>query len=135
MRDMTEDHLIPEERPGIAVADPTWERLEDQIGWYDTKSLQAQRWYKRLKLGSWRAAVLPPIAGLGGSPLLVSLFSSAIVVLEGVQHLFQYHEHWITYRFTCEALRHERYLCLAAARPPYIDSDKRRALLPSASRA
>jgi hypothetical protein len=30
--------------------DPTWDRLEDQIGWYDRKSGDNQRRYKWLKL-------------------------------------------------------------------------------------
>ncbi len=34
----------------VAPEDPTWERLEDQIRWYDRKSGDNQRWYKWLKL-------------------------------------------------------------------------------------
>jgi hypothetical protein len=41
--------------------------------------------------------------------------AAVIVVLEGAQHLYQYQEHWITYRSTAEALKHERYLYLAQA--------------------
>jgi hypothetical protein len=74
------------------------------------------------------AASLPPIAGLQGPAWALGVLSSTIVVLEGAQHLFQYHEHWITYRSTCEALRHERYLYLAAA-GPYADSDNPHLLL------
>jgi hypothetical protein len=37
--------------PPPAAEDPTWgERLEDQLGWYDRKSGDNQRHYKRLKL-------------------------------------------------------------------------------------
>ncbi len=28
--------------------DPTWDRLEDQLGWYDHKSLGAQQAYKSI---------------------------------------------------------------------------------------
>ena len=31
------------------------------------------------------------------------------VVLEGLQQLNQWQHNWITYRSTCEALRHEKY--------------------------
>jgi hypothetical protein len=109
--------------------DPTWERLEDQIGWYDRKSIQSQRWYKRLKvLELIIATAVPPLAGLGASASLVSILASLVVVLEGVQHLFQYQEHWITYRSTCEALKHERYLYLAKA-GPYAAAPAPRVLL------
>ena len=30
--------------------DPIFERLEEQIGWYDARSRSNMRWYKRLKL-------------------------------------------------------------------------------------
>ena len=50
-----------------------------------------------------------------------------IVVLEGAQHLYQLQEHWISYRSTAEALKHERYLYLARA-GPYTGEDRHRAL-------
>jgi hypothetical protein len=98
--------------------DATWGRLENQIAWYDSKSTAAQRAYKQLKLLELLfAATLPALTGLGRSPVLVSVVATSIVVFEGVQHLYQYQERWITYRSTCEALRHERYLYLAGAGP------------------
>ena len=50
-----------------------------------------------------------------------------IVVLESIQHLYQYQQNWITYRSTTEALRHERYLYLAKA-GPYAEGDQHRQL-------
>jgi hypothetical protein len=49
------------------------------------------------------------------------------VVLEGAQHLYQLQEHWISYRSTAEALKHERYLYLARA-GPYVGEDWHRLL-------
>lgn len=131
MRDTAQPTVVPEERPHAQVPDPIWDRLEDQIDWYDRKSGHAQRSYKRLKVVELMvAASLPVLAGLQCAPFgwLLSVLSTAIVVLEGVQHLFQYQEHWITYRSTCEALRHERYLYLALA-GPYAGCDNPRVLL------
>ncbi len=96
----------------------TWDRLQDQIGWYDRKSAAAQRSYKRAKVVELVvAAAVPPLAALGASTAVVSVVASLVVVLEGLQHLFQWNEHWIAYRSTCEALKHERYLYLASAGP------------------
>jgi hypothetical protein len=53
--------------------------------------------------------------------------AAVIVVLEGAQHLYQFHEQWITYRSTAEALTHERYLYLARA-GPYVGEDRQRQL-------
>jgi len=40
-----------------------------------------------------------------------------IVILEGLQHLFQFQHNWIIFRSTCENLKHEKYLWLAKAGP------------------
>lgn len=101
---------------GVVVEGPTWERLESQIAWYDEKSGEGQRWYKRMKLAVLVAAASVPVAASLDAPIWVpGALGSLVVVLEGVQSLYQHQEHWITYRSTCEALRHERYLFLASA--------------------
>jgi hypothetical protein len=96
--------------------DPTWDRLEDQIGWYSRKSVENQRLYKWLKLLEIAVAASLPVVAAVHSPVWVTGgLAAVIVVLEGAQHLYQYQEHWITYRSTAEALKHERYLYLAQA--------------------
>jgi hypothetical protein len=122
----------PEEAPVASVlpvlkaeGDPTWERLEDQIGWYDRKSGESQRSYKWLKLLEIAiAAVLPVVAAVQSPVWVTGGLASLIVILEGMQHLYQLQEHWITYRSTAEALKHERFLYLAKA-GPYIEGDSR----------
>jgi hypothetical protein len=108
--------------------DPTWERLEDQIRWYDRKSADNQRRYKWLKLLELAvAAALPVVAGIHSPVWVTGGLAAVIVVLESVQHLYQFQEHWITYRSTAEALKHERYLYLAKA-GPYVGEDRHRQL-------
>src|SRR5829696_70139 len=110
---------------GIARPDapsgPTWERLEDQLGWYDVKSSGAQRTFKRLKVLQLVAAAVVPVLAAASAPAWVTAaFGGLVLVLEGLQQLGQYQSNWITYRSTCEALKHERYLFLAGA-GPYSD--------------
>jgi hypothetical protein len=111
------------------VEDPTWERLEDQLGWYDRKSRDNQRRYKWLKLLELAIAAALPVVAAMGSPVWVVTggLAAVIVLLEGAQHLDQFQEHWITYRSTAEALKHERYLYLATA-GPYGGEDRHRQL-------
>ena len=45
---------------GAPLIDPIMERLEDQIGWYDRKSLLNQRNFKRIKIIEITAAALIP---------------------------------------------------------------------------
>ena len=105
-------------------ADPTWERLQEQLTWYDTKSGYCQRRYKWLKvLEITIAAALPVVASVHSPVWVTGGLAAAVVVLEGIQHIFQYQEHWITYRATAEALKRERYLYLAQV-GPYAGEDR-----------
>jgi len=40
----------------MAEVNPAFERLEDQLSWYDNKSMENQKWYKRLKVAEIIAA-------------------------------------------------------------------------------
>ncbi len=107
---------------------PAWERLEDQLGWYDRKSVAAQQSYKRVKLSQLVVgAVVPVLAGLEVSAALTATLAAFVVVAEGVQQLYQWQTNWVLYRSTAEALKHEKYLYLAAA-GPYSGDDRHRVL-------
>lgn len=114
----------PAERVGVAgparspALSPTWERLEEQVEWYDRKSAHAQRWFKRLKIAQIvTAAAIPVMAGNSAPAWLVGGAGALIVVLEGLQQLQQYQQNWAAYRATCERLKHERFLFMAQAGP------------------
>jgi len=108
--------------------DPTWDRLEDQIGWYSRKSRENQHFYKWLKLLEIAVAASLPVVAAVHSPVWVTGgLAAVIVLLEGAQHVYQFQEHWITYRSTAEALKHERYLYLAQA-GPYAGDDRHQQL-------
>ncbi len=98
--------------------DPTTQRLEDQIAWYDQRSSRDQRNFKVLKiLVIVVAALIPLVAGLALPPWVPGALGVVIAVAEGIQQLNQYHANWIAYRSTAEALKHEKYLYLAKAGP------------------
>lgn len=96
----------------------TLDRLDDQIGWYDRKSLSNQARFKLLKVVTLVAAGLVPILALANAPsIAVAGVGFLVVVVEGLQQLNQYYANWISYRSTCEALKHEKFLFLAKAGP------------------
>ena len=104
----------------MTEADPIVERLEDQIAWYDRDSRSAQRTFKRCKVVEIiAAALIPLLTGLRFSEAVWIAGGLGVVVtaIEGVVHLNQYQQNWITYRSTCEALKHEKYLYPAKAGP------------------
>ncbi len=91
-------------------------RLDGQIAWYDRRSVAAQRRFKWCKVAEMvfaaSVAVVANFSGLAGS-----IIGAAILVLEGLQQLNQWQHNWISYRSTCEALRHEKYTFLARSGP------------------
>jgi hypothetical protein len=96
--------------------DPTIERLEDQIAWYDRESGRNKRGYKTFKTIELAAAASVPFcAGFGASAWATGGLSVLVVVLEGILHLNQFHTQWQSFRSTCESLKHEEYLHVSKA--------------------
>lgn len=93
--------------------DSGYVRLERQINWYDSKSSSAQRYYKRVKLTEFIFSGLVPITALLANGWVTASIGATAVLLEGLQQLNQWQHNWITYRSTCEALRHEKYSYIA----------------------
>jgi soluble lytic murein transglycosylase-like protein len=107
---------------------PTWDRLEDQLGWYDSKSIAAQRAYKRVKLVQLIVgAAVPVVAALQVSAVVTAMLAAFVFIAECAQQLYQWQTDWVLYRTTANALKHEKYLYLAAA-GPYSGDDRHRVL-------
>jgi uncharacterized protein DUF4231 len=101
-------------------------RLEKQIEWYDQKSGQSKTRFQRMKTATLAISVsIPVVSGLllfipslgQGATALTAILGGTIALLEGLQQLNQYHQNWISYRSTAEALKHEKFLYLGNAGP------------------
>lgn len=106
--------------PDWAANHPAWLRLEEQVAWYDKKSIHAQTWYKRLKFLQVLLAVLIPVMTHFPPDFVkwgTAIAGATIALLEAIQHMNQYSTLWVTYRSTAEFLKHEKYLFLSAAGP------------------
>jgi len=109
----------------------TMQRLDQRIEWYDRHAAYNQRAYKVLKLiVIVAAALIPFLSGTEGfkPAWLVGALGVVIAVTEGIQQLNQHHVNWTSYRSTCEALKHEKYLYLTKA-APYAEAIDSHALL------
>ena len=110
---------------------PILDRLDDQINWYDRKSLLAQKRYKALKIVQVVAAASLPLIPVFSVPhpeKVSAVLGLVILIIETVQQLNQDQQNWIAYRSTCETLKHEKYLFLSSA-GPYMGAEKPLALL------
>lgn len=100
----------------MSTTDPIMERLEDQISWYDRKASLNQHFHRNIKTTEIVAAALIPFVGAIDFPRVVWVTGALgvlITILEGLLHLNQYEQNWISYRSTCESLRHEKFCFLA----------------------
>jgi hypothetical protein len=96
------------------------ERLEDQIAWYDRKSMTNQQVFKQIKTVEIAAAAIIPFLAALSLPRVMWVTGGLgvlITVLEGMLQLNQYQQNWIAYRSTCESLKHEKYVYLGKASP------------------
>lgn len=96
------------------------ERLDEQINWYDTKSIKNQKVYKRIKILQIISAALIPflsslVADFKYFIYVVSFLGVLVSILEGILSLGKYHENWIEYRSICETLKREKYMFLGKA--------------------
>jgi hypothetical protein len=113
----------------MGVREVALERLEDQIGWYDRRSRTNRCGYRSCKVIELVAAALVAVSpGLVAVqkeaplwPYVVSGLGALITALLGLQHLYQFHTNYVSYRATCEALRREKHLYFAGA-GPYADA-------------
>lgn len=112
-------------------ASPTQDRLENQIDWYDRKSGWNQRWFKGLKVVQIIAGALIAFFAPfreGYLRYITGILGVVVVILEGIQGLYQFQHFWIQYRATAEELKREKYLWLAKA-GPYATAERPDTLL------
>lgn len=93
--------------------DSGYARLEQQIRWYDTSSMKAQNRYKTTKIWEFVVGAAIPVLAMTAPGWVTASAGAVALGLEGVQQICQWHHNWITYRSTCESLRHEKYSYLA----------------------
>lgn len=114
-----------------AAPDSGYFRLEDQLGWYDRKSMAAQQMYRRLKVLQIVVSAAVPVAALiTEDAVTAGALGAVVLVIEGILELGSYRTNWQKYRSTSEALKHEKFMFLASA-GPYTDlpeEDARREL-------
>jgi hypothetical protein len=98
------------------------QRLNDQVGWYDRKSSENQRWFKRLRFAEIvAAAIIPFLSGFAGGSLAIKIAIGAlgvvVAVIASLLGLLHFQEHWINYRAMAEALKTEKFLFLTQTQP------------------
>jgi hypothetical protein len=110
-----------------AAADPTWDRLEDQITWYSIKSARSGRNYRLARVVSLLAAAFVPFTIGTHLDWVGGALGITIVTLEGIREVYRWERDHSEYARISESLKHERYLYLAQS-GPYSGEDPHRTL-------
>ena len=86
-------------------------RVDYLIHWYDRHATTARIWYCGIKVTQIvLAAAVPVAAGLDLPKLVTGSLGGLIVVLEGIQQLYRFHDNWVRYRWTTAAMEREKSL-------------------------
>jgi len=103
------------------------DRVDDQIDWYDKKSQANQKLYKWLRvIEIISAASIPFVAGYMDDSILwpkviAGGLGLVVAIITAIVGLYNFQEHWVEYRTTCESLKHEKFLYLTKTEPYNIE--------------
>jgi len=85
--------------------------LAAALAWYDQQATGNRITYQVLRVAAVvLAAAIPVLTTSGAPPLATAILGGAIVVVEGVQQVFRFHDHYIAYRSTWNTLEREKRL-------------------------
>jgi hypothetical protein len=123
---MTDGESIVAQPPQVSqVIDPAAAanlRLQCQINYYEGERDGNRGLYQNVKVAQLVTAASVPIltavpAVRLDQPWIIAALGATVVVLEGFQQLKGYHDNWLRFAQTAEALKREKYLHLARAGP------------------
>ena len=86
------------------------ERYQNQVTWYDKKSIHNQKWAKRYRVAIIVIAAITPVLAALELKWLTIISSALVAVMVGVLQYCKFDEHWHNYRMTCETLKKEKVL-------------------------
>lgn len=116
-------------------SDVVWQHLRAEFAWYHRAATRTRLGYLSLKTVSITvAATVPVLAAVAAPPAWTASFAAVVVVLEGIQQLFQLHTNYLSYRGSAEAIRQLAYR-YAARVGAYRDAGTRRETLAEDLRA
>ena len=106
----------------ISPEDYVEQRINDQIGWYDRRSVTNKRWFKRLRFAEIVvAATIPFLSGFADKSLAIKIAIGTlgvfVAVIASLLGLLQLQVHWIEYRATAESLKREKFSFLTQTDP------------------
>jgi hypothetical protein len=117
---------LPQPTDPAERADVLWKEFDAQFQMYSQAATGTRRKYQVIKVAVLViSATVTVLAATRVSSALTAALAASVVVLEGVQQLFQFQTNWTTYRGTAEAMRQQAFLYVAQV-GPYADTQTKR---------
>ena len=94
--------------------------VSEQFNWYNDHASYHRIGFLVLKTIQILASAAIPILAMvrpTAATWVNGVIGAIVLVIEGLQQLFQLQQNWTRYRSTCEGIRREQYLYLAGAGP------------------
>ncbi len=83
---------LPTPADPAEAADVLWQQLAAQFRWYDRAATRARRAYYTFKVSAMiLAAAVTVLAAVQAPAAVTAALAASVVVLEGVQQVFQFH--------------------------------------------
>jgi hypothetical protein len=116
------DALPDTDDPSLAGS-PVWSAYRQQFATYSRQATTNRIRYQVTRIVSLVAAAAVTVcAGLSAAPWVTASLGALIVVLEGLQQVFRWHENWIAYRQAAETMRQHAIDAVSGV-PPYDAAD------------
>jgi hypothetical protein len=97
--------------PPATPAEASISSLDETLQWYDRAARGNRRAYQALRLGSVTFAAAVPVLTTARAPAVATAIAGGvIVVFEGIQQVFRFHDRYITFRSAWNALDREKRL-------------------------
>jgi hypothetical protein len=97
---------LPDVDDPVISGSPVWAAYRDLFAMYGALATSSRLAYQGARIVSLVAAAAVTVcAGLSAAPWVTASLGALIVVLEGLQQVFQWHENWIAYRQATETMR------------------------------
>ncbi len=105
----------------MTTAETPFDKLREQSAWFSKRAVSSRTTYLWLK-GTQivLTALIPVVSVLWAGDLqrgLSALLGAGVGIIEGLLQMGQYHQNWLLYRGTREALKREEFLYQAKAGP------------------
>ena len=122
VRDINHKYIVVERRYSLDIQQYISDRLDSQISWYSKKSQHAKKMYRTFQVADIIIAASIPLLSAytienATIAIIVGILGAIITITEAVSKLYRWHEEWIEYRFTCEALKRHKILYLTNSDP------------------